>query len=112
MHASTVLLFVVSPFAILQPLYLLNRTGEYSRRFDWLYLTLSVAMALASHFGQRRSFFYAGVLNTLAAVWLLTSHYEWLDRPAWAVAVVLAGLFLLAGGWALNRREARRAGPV
>jgi hypothetical protein len=103
------LLFTLSPFAILQPIFYLNTVGEYSRRFLWAYLILSVAIALASHLRQRRSFYYAGLLNTGGALWLITDRYEWVDRPAWAVVVVAVGLTTLAAGWGLDTREQRRA---
>jgi hypothetical protein len=106
------LLFVVSPFALLQPLAWLSAVGEYSSRYDWIYLVLALAVAALSRHRQRKSFYYAGLLNTLGALWLITAHQDWFDRPAWAVAVGLCGLLLLAAGVALHARERRSAGPL
>jgi serine/threonine protein kinase len=102
------LLFTISPFAILEPVFYLNAVGEYSRRFHWLYLGLALAITLASHLRQRRSFYYAGLVNTGAALWLITDRYEWLDEPAWAVTVVVVGLGALAVGYGLDSRERSR----
>lgn len=60
--------------------------------------------------GKRQSFYYAGLINTAGALWLITSHYEWWDRPAWGVAVVTPSLAVLAAGWGLSLRE-RGRGP-
>ncbi len=37
-------------------------------RYDWIYLVLAITIALASQTRQRRAFYYAGVLNTGAAL--------------------------------------------
>jgi hypothetical protein len=98
---------------MLQPLGYLVRTAEYSPRFDWIYLTLAVAIAVLSQTRQRRAFYYAGVLNTGAALYLIASHRAWFERPLWAVAVILSGLAALALGFMLDRRERdRRAAGV
>jgi serine/threonine protein kinase len=97
------LLFSIAPFAMLQPLGYLVRTAEYSRRYDWLYLALAVAIALLSEKRQRRSFYYAGVLNTGAALFLIATHREWFDEPLWAVGVIAAGLTALGIGFILDR---------
>lgn len=101
------LLFTLAPFAILQPLGYLVRTGEYSPRYDWTYLALALAIALASQTHQRRAFYYAGVLNTGAALYLIADHRRWFDRPLWAVAVIVSGLLALGAGFVLDRRERR-----
>jgi serine/threonine protein kinase len=102
------LLFTLAPFAILQPLGYLVRTAEYSPRHDWIYLALALAIALASQTRQRRAFYYAGVLNTGAALYLIADHRGWFDRPLWAVAVIVSGLLALGAGFVLDRRERRR----
>jgi hypothetical protein len=106
------LLYTISPFAILEPLAYLDHTGDYSRRFDWMYLALALTVAFASRFRQRRSFYYAGLINTAVALSLLTDHYHWKDRPGWTAAVVTAGVILLAIGLGLEHAQrARSARP-
>jgi serine/threonine protein kinase len=108
MKTAAWLLFTVSPFAILEPLAYLSGTEEYARTFDWTYLGLAVTMALLSHQRQRKSFYYAGLINTGVALWLITTHYEWFDRPAWAILLIAIGVAGLIGGLALDRLERRR----
>jgi hypothetical protein len=104
------LLFAVSPFAMLQPLGFLSRTAEYSPRWDWIYLGLAIAIALLSERRQRKSFYYAGLLNTGAALYLIALHRQWLDRPWWGVALILSGVVVLVAGFVLDRRaRARRS---
>ena len=107
----TWLLFSLSPFAVLEPLALLVRTGEYARAFDWIYLALALAMTLASHARQRRSFYYAGILNTAVALWWIADHQAWFDKPWWATTLVAAGLAVLALGFALAARERSSGRP-
>ena len=111
MKPAAWLLFTVAPFAILEPLAYLSETQEYARTFDWTYLGLAVAMALLSHQRQRKSFYYAGLINTGVALWFITDHYEWFDKPAWAILLVGVGLAGLLAGFGLDRRERRRARP-
>jgi hypothetical protein len=101
------LLFTVAPFALLYPLGFLVHRGEYSLRYDWIYLAFAVATALLSETRQRRAFFYAGVLNTGVALLRIADHRDWFDKPAWAVAVIAAGLLALALGFELDRRQRR-----
>jgi serine/threonine protein kinase len=104
-------LFMVAPFAIIQPLGWLIKTGEYSFRLDWLYAAAALAVMLLSHPRQRRSFYYAGVLNLGSALFLIALHREWFDRPSWAVALIAAGLAALGTGLLLDRRERRLRMP-
>ena len=104
------LLFTLSPFAILQPLGYLVRTAEYSPRYDWIYLILALVIALLSQPRQRRAFYYAGVLNTGAALYLSPDHRGWFDRPLWGIAVIGAGLIVLAAGFLFDRREKKQRG--
>jgi hypothetical protein len=108
MHTASWMLYVISPFAILEPIAYLNSVGEYSRRFLWLYLLLALAITVLSHYRQRKSFYYAGLLNTGTSLWFITAEYEWFDRPAWAVAVVIIGLAVLGAGFGLAVRERQR----
>lgn len=107
-RAAAHLLFVIAPLALLHPLGFLVGTGEYSPRFDWVYASTALAIALLSQRRQRRSFYYAGVLNLGLALFYIASHREWFDRPAWAIAVITAGLAALATGFLLDRRSRRR----
>jgi len=108
MAGAAGLLFAVSPFAVLQPLAYLVRTGEYSLRYDWTYLALALAVTLLSERRQRKSFYYAGLLNTGGALYLIADHRQWFSRPAWGVTLVMLGVAALAGGFIMDRR---RAGP-
>ena len=105
------LLFAVSPFAILQPLGYLVRSGEYSLRWDWIYLVLALTVAFLSERRQRKSFYYAGLLNTGAALFLIADHRRWLDRPSWGGLLIVIGLLSLAAGFLLDRRSRLRARP-
>jgi serine/threonine protein kinase len=107
MAPAGLLLLVLSPFSVLEPLAWLAATGEYSLRFDWLYLALAIAVALLSHRRQRRSFYYAGLVNTACALYYVADHNGWFDEPLWAMAVVAAGLAALAAGFLLDRRGRR-----
>jgi hypothetical protein len=108
MRPAAWLLVVISPFAILQPLGMLVATGEYSMRYDWLYLVLALTIAALSHYRQRKSFYLAGLLNTGLALFFLTQHHEWWDVPEWTVFVILMGLLLLGMGFELYLRERTR----
>jgi serine/threonine protein kinase len=103
------LLFTLSPFAALKPLGYLSFTGSYSANFDWLYLGLSLGSCLLSHQRQRRSFYYAGLLNTAWALFEIAQHREWWDKPWWAIVLVGVGLAVLAAGYGLNVRERNRS---
>jgi serine/threonine protein kinase len=99
------LLFTIAPFAMLQPLGYLVRAGEYSPRYDWIYLATAVTIALLSQRRQRRAFYYAGVLNTGAALFWIADHRQWFDQPIWALAVIAVGLLTLLAGFALDWRR-------
>lgn len=103
-----VLLFTISPFSALEPLGYLSETAEYSRNVDWLYLALALAIVLASHARQRKSFYYAGLLNTGVALYLIANHQKWFDKPLWAIALIACGLAALVAGFALDRRQRSR----
>ena len=105
------LLFTLSPFAALKPLGYVTYTGDYSKNFDWLYLLLSFGSCLLARYRQRRSFYYAGLINIGWALHEIAYHNGWRDKEAWSMALVGAGIFALAFGYALsvwerNRREA------
>ena len=108
MAGAAGVLFAVSPFAVLQPLAYLVRTAEYSLRYDWVYLALALLVTLLSERRQRKSFYYAGLLNTGAALYLVADHRQWFDRPSWGVSLIALGLMALVLGFLLDRR-ARRA---
>jgi hypothetical protein len=108
MSPSAYVLFTVAPFSLLEPLAVLSETGVYSRRFDWIYLGLALGIAILSHQRQRKSFYYAGLLNSGIALILIANRNHWLDRPVWAVSVVVAGLAALGAGFMLDARRRRR----
>jgi len=111
MQVVSLLLFAVSPFAVLEPLGYLGHTGEYSHVFDWLYLGQALVIVLLSHARQRKAFYYAGLVNSSWALWLIADHNQWFDRPLWAVTLVVVGLATLVAGFALaagERRPGRR----
>jgi len=68
-------------------------------------------MALLSHRRQRKSFYYAGLINTGFACWFIADHNHWLDNPWWAIVLVVVGLAGLAIGFGLDARERRRERP-
>jgi hypothetical protein len=99
--------FAISPFALLHPLGYLVRSGEYAPRIDWLYAASATAIILLSQRRQRRSFYYAGMLNLGMALYLIALHRQWFERPAWAMAIIAAGLAALGTGFALDRAARR-----
>jgi serine/threonine-protein kinase len=107
-RAAAQLLFTITPFALLQPLGYLVRTGEYPLRVDWVYAAAATAIVLLSERRQRRSFYYAGLLNLGGALLLIASHRHWFERPGWALAVIIAGLATLGAGFALDRARQQR----
>jgi len=111
MRTAAWMLFTISPFAILEPLAYLGDTGNYSKAVDWTYLGLALVIALISHVRQRKSFYYAGLVNTGFALWLIADHNNWLNKPTWAEVLVAAGLIVLAVGFGLDARERRRQRP-
>jgi hypothetical protein len=84
------------------------RTGEYSRRYDWIYLGAAITIALLSQKRQRRAFYYAGLINTGGALYLIADHRGWFDKPLWAILVIVAGLLTLGVGFVLDRRQRLR----
>ena len=108
--AAARLLFTIAPFALLHPLGYLVRSDEYSRRIDWIYAVFALVIMILSQRHQRRSFYYAGLLNLGAALFFIAQHRQWFERPAWAVAVIAAGLAALGMGFALARATAQH-GP-
>ncbi len=111
MRPASLVLFIVSPFAVLEPIGYLTKTGQYSLLFDWSYLALALSAAILSHQRQRRSFYYAGVLNASVALWFVADHRHWLERPRWGIALILTGLAVLAAGFWLSSRERAASRP-
>ena len=101
------LLVVIAPFALLHPLGYLVRQGDYSARFDWVYAACALAIMLLSQRRQRRSFYYAGLLNLGAALFFIAEHRTWFDRPGWGIGVIAAGLLVLTAGFLLDRAQRR-----
>ena len=108
MTPAAQLLFVVAPFSMLEPLAYLCETGEYSFRIDWLYLAFALGIAMLSRQRQRKSFYYAGLVNTGFALYLIAYHRQWFDNVGWAIAIVAAGLLSLLAGFLFDAR--RRGG--
>jgi hypothetical protein len=108
MAGAAGLLFAVSPFAVLQPLAWLVRTTEYSLRYDWIYLATALVVTLLSERRQRKSFYYAGLLNTGAALFLIAERRQWFDRPSWGIILILVGLAALVAGFVLDRQSRTR----
>jgi serine/threonine protein kinase len=108
MKVAAGVLFAISPFSILEPLGYLVETAEYSKKFDWIYLGLAVAVALRSQYRQRKSFYYAGLINCGLALYLIAQRYAWFDWPRWAEALVAIGLVALLAGFGLDARERKR----
>lgn len=108
MRGPAAVLFVISPFLMLEPILYLNATAEYSVRLCWLYLAIALTITLLSHVRQRKSFYVAGLVNTGMALWQITSRNEWFDEPVWATMVLVVGLAVLVAGYALDREERTR----
>jgi serine/threonine protein kinase len=101
------ILFVIAPFSMLEPLAALSEAATYSKRFDWLYLLLAIGIAVLSRQRQRKSFYYAGLLNSGVALYLIAARNEWFDRPSWAVAIVAMGLLALVAGFLFDAGRRR-----
>ena len=110
MSTAVLLLFTLAPFSILEPLAFLSRSAIYDQRFDWLYLGLAIGIALISYRRQRKSFYYAGLLNSGIALILIAHRNEWFDKPAWAITIVGVGISALVAGFVLDARRRRRSG--
>ena len=108
MQPAAQLLLTIAPFSMLEPIAYLSETAEYWIRLDWVYLSLAVATALLSEVRQRRSFYYAGLINSGVALYLIADRRQWFGRPSWATAVIVVGLAALIGGFVLDARERRR----
>jgi len=101
-------LFVIAPFSMLEPLASLSAEGHYDERFDWFYLGLAVGIAMLSRQRQRKSFYYAGLINSGLALYLIAVRQEWFDKLAWGTSIVAVGLAALVGGFLLEARRRRR----
>jgi hypothetical protein len=109
--SAAALLFTVSPFSTHEPHAYLDETQQYSLRFDWMYLALAAGTVAASHYRQRKSFYYAGLINSGVALYLIAARRQWFDHTAWAVAILIAGITILLAGQKLDRRaDVHRAG--
>ena len=100
-------LFIIAPYSILEPLAYLAGDGSYSERYTWSYLMLAVGIALLSQFRQRKSFYYAGILNAGLALYFIALRRHWYDKPSWAIGLVLIGLAGLVIGFMIDARRRR-----
>ncbi len=101
-------LFILSPFAILEPIFWLNISDfEFQAFYYWFYLFLAILITYLSRFRQRKSFYFAGLINSGIALIMITAHYEWIDHEFWPIIVVSVSLAVLAVGYTLNVRERR-----
>jgi hypothetical protein len=107
MTAAVRMLFTIAPFSILEPLGYLSKSAIYDQRFDWLYLGLAVGIALVSYRRQRKSFYYAGLINSGIALYLIADRNNWLDKPVWAITIVGVGIAALVAGFVLDARQRR-----
>ena len=107
MTAAVRMLFTIAPFSILEPLGYLSKSAVYDQRFDWLYLGLAVGIALVSYRRQRKSFYYAGLINSGIALYLIANRNNWLDKPVWAITIVALGIGALVAGFVLDARQRR-----
>jgi predicted Ser/Thr protein kinase len=105
MNQSGGLLFTVSPFATLKPLGYLCMTAKYWSKLNWISLALSLGSCLLAHQRQRRSFYYAGVINTGWALFVIAKRNTWYDKNTWAIALVVSGLLALMIGFGVDRWE-------
>ncbi len=108
MTRAAQLLFVIAPFSMLEPLAYLSERAEYQKVFDWAYLAVAVAIAILSHTRQRRSFYYAGVINSGVALYLIALRNRWFDDPSWATALVAVGLAALVTGFLIDAQRRRK----
>lgn len=111
LQSASTLLFVIAPFSTLEPLAYLVETGAYKSQIDWLYLLAAILTGFLSHHRQRQSFYYAGLINTGVALFLIAVRRDWFDRPLWATVLVMTGVAILAVGFVLDARERRRQRP-
>jgi hypothetical protein len=99
------MLFTIAPFSTIQPLGYLCKTGNYSHKFDWVYLSVAVAFVFLAYGRQRLGFYYAGLLNSGVALVVIAIHRKWYDRPLWAVAIIAVGLVALVIGYLLDQKR-------
>jgi serine/threonine protein kinase len=108
LRPSAWLVATIAPFSILQPVGAIALSGDYPRRFSWIYLFLALAIAFLSRLHQRKAFYYAGLFNTALALLFITDQYGWWDRPHWALVVLAAGFVVLIAGVWFHHLESRR----
>ena len=108
MAAAAGVLFAVSPFAVLQPLAYLVRTGEYSLRYDWIYLAARAGRHAARRAPPAQELLLRGPAEHRRRA-LSHRGSPAVVRPAvLGGQLIVVGLLALAAGFMLDRR-ARRA---
>lgn len=100
-------LFVIAPFSMLEPLAEISWQQLSVLRVDWIYLFLAVLVAVMSHWRQRKSFYYAGLLNSGFALWLIGEHNDWYSHRSWPISLIVIGLAGLVTGFLFDARRRR-----
>jgi len=91
-------LYQASPFLLLEPLALLVSPDLYGVVYHWLYLAAALGVLALSAALQRKSFAYAGIGNSILALFFITEHHQWLERRFWPFLLILIGMALLLTG--------------
>ena len=82
--------------------------GQHYKGVPEVYLAAAVATAVLSHHRQRKSFYYAGLVNSGLALVLIADRRDWFDKPAWAITLVSMGLAALITGFLLDASRRRQ----
>jgi hypothetical protein len=107
MAAAAQFLFVIAPFSILEPLAEISGWELSVARFDWLYLSMAVLVAMISRWRQRKSFYYAGLLNAGLALFFIADHRDWYSKLWWGRTLIIIGLAGLVAGFVFATRRQR-----
>ena len=98
-------LLLITPFLLLEPLSWLVFSDTYGVFYHWFYLLISLIILLLSRVLQRKSFYFAGMLNTVVAIHMITNHYDWLEQTFWPITLLGVGGVLLVSGYRLFMKQ-------